>query len=77
MADRNRSVLLISHDIRAVLPIADRVVVMRDGGMVETAPADRFRNGGAELATAYARALGRALPENDFFRPMHLANEQA
>ncbi|HLH97989.1 MAG TPA: ABC transporter ATP-binding protein [Xanthobacteraceae bacterium] len=66
LADDRKGVLLISHDIRAALPLADRVAVVRDGAIVETVAADRFRDGGTKLATDYARALWRALPENDF-----------
>lgn len=66
LADGGRAVMLISHDLRVAAKTADRIVVVRDGVAVETAPATGFRDTGEALATAYARALWRALPENDF-----------
>ncbi|MFK4790170.1 ATP-binding cassette domain-containing protein [Microbacterium sp. ZW T5_56] len=36
LADDGRAVILISHDIAAVASVADRVVVMRDGRVVES-----------------------------------------
>lgn len=36
LADRRRSMLYISHDIREVLYLADRIIVMRHGRVVET-----------------------------------------
>lgn len=66
MADRDKTVLLITHDIRAALRVADRVVVIRDGVTVDNAPAGAFHGEGDALLNAYTRALWRALPENDF-----------
>ena len=66
IADRQNIVLLITHDIRAALLVADRVVVIRDGVTLDNAPARAFHGGGEALANAYTRALWRALPEIDF-----------
>ncbi|HWX50840.1 MAG TPA: ATP-binding cassette domain-containing protein [Roseomonas sp.] len=66
LADAGRGVLVISHDLAAVLPLADRVAILRDGALQETAPAAAFRGNGAALASPYARALWRALPEIGF-----------
>lgn len=41
-ADDSMSLLLVTHDWGVVADIADRVVVMRTGRIVETAPADRI-----------------------------------
>lgn len=43
LADRNGSMLYISHDIREVLYLADRVIVMRGGEVVERATTDDLR----------------------------------
>ncbi|WP_336274182.1 ATP-binding cassette domain-containing protein [Vreelandella indica] len=66
LADRGKTVILITHDLRHALPIADLVTIMRDGQQVETAPADAFKGSGASLANAYSQALWLALPDNDF-----------
>tara|TARA_R110000824_G_scaffold43078_4_gene126205 strand:+ start:11505 stop:12338 length:834 start_codon:yes stop_codon:yes gene_type:complete len=66
LADQGKTVILITHDLRHALPIADRVTIMRDGQQVETASARAFQGSGASLASAYARALWLALPDNGF-----------
>lgn len=45
LADRGRSMLYISHDIREVLYLADRVIVMRHGRIVEEATAADLKAG--------------------------------
>ena len=66
LARKGKAVLIITHDIGAVVPVADRIVVMRDGESVETVPAASFRGRGEGLATDYARFLWQALPQNEF-----------
>ena len=66
LADQGKSVVLITHDLRHALPIADRVTIMRDGKLIETAPATAFQDSGASLANAYSQALWLALPDNAF-----------
>jgi len=66
MALEGKAVLLITHDLRHALPIADRVTVMRHGKGLETAPAKAFQGQGERLTTAYASALWHALPDNAF-----------
>jgi len=66
LADQGKTVILITHDLRHALPIADRVTIMRNGQQVETASACAFQGSGASLASAYARALWLALPDNGF-----------
>ncbi|MDJ0387965.1 ATP-binding cassette domain-containing protein [Roseomonas sp. E05] len=65
-ADAGRGVLVISHDLAAVLPLADRVAILREGALQETAPAAAFQGNGMALASPYARALWQALPEVGF-----------
>ncbi|APX93964.1 ATPase [Halomonas sp. 1513] len=69
LADAGKGVLLITHDLRHALRVADRVTVFHAGTTLETAPADAFQGCGEALASDYARALWRALPDNDFARP--------
>ena len=57
-----RSVLMITHDIRAALQIADRVTVFYDGETVETALPEDFQNNGCGLRHPYSRKLIQALP---------------
>ena len=69
LADAGKGVLLITHDLRHALSVADRVTVFHAGTTLETAPAGAFQGRGEALASGYARALWRALPDNDFARP--------
>jgi peptide/nickel transport system ATP-binding protein len=66
MADAGSAVLLISHDLEAALTVADQVVVMYAGTVVEQAPAADFADDGAKLRHPYSRALWNALPGNGF-----------
>lgn len=45
LADRGRAMLYISHDIREVLYLADRVIIMRHGRVVEEASAADLKAG--------------------------------
>ncbi|MDR3434989.1 ATP-binding cassette domain-containing protein [Telmatospirillum sp.] len=66
LADRGKGVLVISHDIPAVLRVADRIVVLRAGKTVDFLSATAFKQGGTELINPYTRALWAALPQNGF-----------
>lgn len=66
LADQGKTVILITHDLRHALPIADRVTIMRNGQQVETAPARAFQDSGASLTNTYSQALWLALPDNGF-----------
>ncbi|MDU0288870.1 ATP-binding cassette domain-containing protein [Saccharothrix longispora] len=72
IADQDRAVVLITHDLAAALEVADRVVICRHGRTVDEArPAD-FRGAGPgddHLTHPYTRALWRALPANGFHLP--------
>ncbi|SDN58561.1 ATP-binding cassette domain-containing protein [Vreelandella arcis] len=72
-----KAVLLITHDLRHALPIAQRVTIMRQGRCVETAPAAAFQGEGSGLNTDYAQALWQALPDNQFGNPLTSTDEQA
>ncbi|MBT2788968.1 MULTISPECIES: ATP-binding cassette domain-containing protein [unclassified Halomonas] len=66
LADQGKTVMLITHDLRHALPIADRVTIMRNGKRVETAPANAFQGTGDSLTHDYSKALWQALPDNHF-----------
>ena len=51
-----RSMMYISHDIREVLYLADKVIVMRHGRIVDCATSEEIRAGGSERAE-YTRFL--------------------
>lgn len=63
-ADAGRAVVLITHELRGALDIADTVVICHDGRTVETAEPGAFAAGG--LQHPYAKALWQALPANGF-----------
>ncbi|MCJ2164772.1 MULTISPECIES: ABC transporter ATP-binding protein [unclassified Pseudodesulfovibrio] len=65
LADSGKSVMLISHDLDAVLGIADRVAVIYAGTTVEVVPAASFKDNGT-LMHPYTRALWSALPQQEF-----------
>lgn len=62
--ERGMGLLLISHDLALVRKVADRILVMRDGRIVEQGPA-------SQMVTApqhdYTRALLGAAPAFDWF----------
>ncbi|AQZ69419.1 ABC transporter ATP-binding protein [[Actinomadura] parvosata subsp. kistnae] len=58
-AERDLALLLVSHDLALVSTIADRVLVMKDGAVVESGPAAEVL---AEPAHPYTRELLEALP---------------
>ncbi|MEV4175638.1 ABC transporter ATP-binding protein [Nonomuraea sp. NPDC049709] len=57
--ERGLALLLVSHDLALVSTIADRVLVMKDGAVVESGPAAAVL---AEPAHPYTRELLEALP---------------
>ncbi|MFC4008196.1 ATP-binding cassette domain-containing protein [Nonomuraea purpurea] len=57
--ERGLALLLVSHDLALVSTIADRVLVMRDGAVVESGPAERVLS---EPSHPYTRELLEALP---------------
>lgn len=66
MADEDRGVLLITHDLSRALEVVDRVVVCRSGRTIDEAPVGDFVGAGEELTHPYTRALWQALPANGF-----------
>ncbi|WP_019631447.1 ATP-binding cassette domain-containing protein [Actinomadura atramentaria] len=58
--DRGLAFLFITHDLGVVRQIADRVVVMHRGRVVESGPADRVLGAPAD---PYTRALLAAVPD--------------
>lgn len=60
------AILMITHDLEAAAAIAGRVVVMKDGAVVEIAPAGSFAGDGSLLRHPYSRSLWQALPRNGF-----------
>ncbi|MFT4123327.1 MAG: ATP-binding cassette domain-containing protein [Microbacteriaceae bacterium] len=58
-AELGLGIVLVSHDIGLVQSVADRVVVLRAGRVVEAGPADRVLGAPAE---PYTRALLAAVP---------------
>ena len=66
LAHQGKTVILITHDLRHALPIADRVTIMRGGKQIETASACAFQGSGGSLTHAYSQSLWLALPDNSF-----------
>lgn len=57
LADRGHSVLLATHDVELVAEVADRVVVLADGQVVDDGPARRVVCASAVFAPQVARIL--------------------
>ena len=68
-ARRGKGVMLITHDLVGALPYADRVAILDGGRLIDVEPAAAFSGRGDGLRSSYARALWRALPQNDFSLP--------
>lgn len=66
VADDGAGVVLITHDLRAGLVVADRVVVCVAGRTVDVVEPDSFTGGGELLEHPWTRAMWRALPGNGF-----------
>ncbi|MGY2130052.1 ATP-binding cassette domain-containing protein [Blastococcus sp. SYSU DS0617] len=66
MADDGCAIVLITHELRAAVEVADRVVICRDGRTVDVADPAAFTGDGDALAHPYTRALWQALPGNGF-----------
>jgi ABC-type glutathione transport system ATPase component len=60
---RGIAILLITHDLRVVLEIADRVIVMQNGCLVERVPIEKFFDG---QRNPYTQKLIDAMPGRDF-----------
>ncbi|GAB3040615.1 ATP-binding cassette domain-containing protein [Sediminivirga luteola] len=69
-ADEGRGVLLISHDLAVVAQLANRILVMREGQVVEEGPATRVVSAPGH---SYTRMLLDAVPAE---RPRRAAPEQ-
>jgi peptide/nickel transport system ATP-binding protein len=59
LRDEDTGLLLISHDLGVVAALADRVIVMRGGSIVDEGPTAAILDGGSH---AYTRQLVRAVP---------------
>ncbi|MGY1770339.1 ATP-binding cassette domain-containing protein [Blastococcus sp. SYSU D00813] len=68
-ADEGRAVVLVTHELLAVLEVADRVVVCDGGRTVDTVVPAAFADDGAGLTHPHTRALWRALPVNGLRLP--------
>ncbi len=66
LADAGRTVLVVTHDLSAILPHAERVAVLREGRIVSEERAADFTGSGERLRGDWSRRLWRALPQNDF-----------
>ncbi|MCX8062731.1 MAG: ABC transporter ATP-binding protein [Anaerolineales bacterium] len=66
LADEQRGVVLITHDIQAALQVADQIAVFYAGTTVEIAPVTAFSGKGEGLLHPYTQALWRSLPQNEF-----------
>ncbi|HEV2517170.1 MAG TPA: ABC transporter ATP-binding protein [Devosia sp.] len=60
------AVLLITHDLPLLFEVADRIAVMKDGKIVETAPVAEFQR---YQSHPYSRTLLTATPKVDFSVP--------
>ncbi|MDP3969760.1 MAG: ATP-binding cassette domain-containing protein [Nocardioides sp.] len=69
LADDGAGVVLITHELRGAIAVADRVVVAHRGRTVDEAPVADFAGTGGRLTHPYTRALWQALPGHGFTVP--------
>ncbi len=69
LADHGCAVVVVTHELLAVLDIADRVVICSDGCTVDVADPADFTGDGSRLDHPFTRALWRALPVNGLHAP--------
>lgn len=55
------AVMVISHNLRQLLQVADRILVLRDGELVEITTSDNVRAGACD---SYTQSLWAAMPEH-------------
>lgn len=66
LAQKGKSIMLITHDIEAALKVADRVAIMYAGTLVEVARAADFVQSGQGLRHPYTKLLNLARPQIEF-----------
>lgn len=66
LANQDKGVILITHDIDLALHVADKIAIFHDGRVIETADTSCFSGTGEGLKHPYSRALFKALPQNGF-----------
>lgn len=66
LADDDRGVILITHDIDLAVRFADKVAVFYGGTTFEEAPTSDFEAGPSALRHPYTQALWNALPQHGF-----------
>ncbi len=66
IANSNKGLILITHDISSVLDYVDRIAVFYSGTTLELTTAENFKKGVDFLYHPYTKALWQALPSNGF-----------
>ncbi len=66
LADEGRSVIIISHDVDLIAAVADRVAILNRGRLVGEMSSHEFTHPDESDTDPYAKALWKALPQNDF-----------
>jgi peptide/nickel transport system ATP-binding protein len=62
LADEGRTVVVVSHDVRALARLCDRIAVLHAGATVGVEDAAAFADDGRRLRSPHAQRLWRALP---------------
>lgn len=65
-ANRDKAVILITHDMDLAFDVADRIAIFYAGSILEIAPIADFHKGVDALRHPYTKALYNALPQNGF-----------
>jgi osmoprotectant transport system ATP-binding protein len=62
LANLNKTVLLVTHDLDEALYLADRIVLMSEGKLIANLPAAEFLNSNHPQIQSYVRAFHRGRP---------------
>ena len=66
MAEEQKAVILITHDIDLAVEFADRIVIFYGGTTLEEVSVAEFKEGKKGLYHPYSKALWNSLPQNGF-----------
>ena len=75
LASQGKGVLLITHDIDLAMAIADRMLVMNEGRVVDTLEKEDWQCHPIKTSDSYTQELFASLPQFDFYGSEHITTQ--